>query len=228
MKKSAILFCILLSLGASLPRLVKAGGGKFEGIIYYSISFPNSNIPEEKLAMMPKSSTLYVKGTSTRNETMTPVGNVVMVTNFDKKFSVTLLDMMGKKMAIKKNLDEINKELGDQPKPVIKHTGETKEISGYKCKKDIITVSQKGSKVDYEIWYTSELGGKETNFGNPLYQDIDGMLMEFSLQERSVTMKYTVTKVEAKTLADTYFEIPSDYQLTTEAELKSMFGGGGN
>ena len=228
MKKTAALFYILTALGMTMPTFGSAGGGKFEGIIYYSISFPNSNIPEEKLAMMPKTSTLYVKGTSTRNETMTPVGNVVVVTNYDNKFSVSLLDMMGKKMAIKKTLEEINKELSNQPKPTVKLSGDTKEIAGYKCKKAMMTVSKNGSESTYEIWYTNELGGKETNFGNPLYQDIDGMLMEFTFQERSVNMKYTVTKVEPKTLPDTYFEIPSDYQLTTEAELRSLFGGGGN
>jgi GLPGLI family protein len=228
MKKTTAIFYLILFAGMSIPGFASAGGGKFEGIIYYSISFPGTNIPEEKLAMMPKTSTLYVKGTATRNETMTPVGNVVVVSNYDKKFTVSLLDMMGKKMAIKKNLDEINKELSDQPKPSVKPGNETKEIAGYKCKKAIITISKNGSQSDYEIWYTDELGGKETNFGNPLYQDIDGMLMEFTFQERSITMKYTVTKVEAKTLTDTYFEIPPDYQLTTEAELRSMFGGGGN
>jgi GLPGLI family protein len=131
-------------------------------------------------------------------------------------------------MAIKKTMDEINKDLSNQPKPGIKLTDEIKEIAGYICNKAIITVSKNGSQADYEIWYTKELGGKETNFGNPLYQNLDGMLMEFAFQERSVTMKYTVTKVEPKALADSYFEIPPDYQLTTEAELRSMFGGGGN
>jgi len=227
MKKSAILFCILLALGISLPGSVTAGGGKFEGIIYYSISFPNSTMPEEQLAMMPKSSTLYVKGSATRNETMTPMGNVVVITNYDKKFSVSLLDMMGKKMAIKKTLDEINKDLGSQPKPSIRITDETREIAGYKCKKAVITVSKNGTQNSYDLWYTNELGGKESNFGNPLYQDIDGMLMEFTFQERGATMKYSVTKVESKAVADSSFEIPPDYQLTTTEELKSMFGGGG-
>ncbi len=228
MKKITVIVVIITALVMTIPGLARTGGGKFEGIIYYSISYPNSNLPEEKLAIMPKSATLYVKGTSTRNETMTPMGNVVVVNNIDKKFSATLLNMMGKKMAIKKSMDEISKEISNQTKPGIKLTDETREIAGYKCKKAILTVSANGSQTNYEIWYSDELGGKETNFGNPIYQDIEGMLMEFSLRERSVSMKYTVTKVESKTLADTYFEIPADYQLTTEAELRSMFGGGGN
>ena len=90
----------------------------------------------------------------------------------------------------------------------------------------IITISKNGTKNSFETWYTSELGGKESNFGNPLYQDIDGMLMEFTFQERTLTMKYSVSKVEKKDIPDSMFEIPADYKLTTTEELKSMFGGG--
>jgi hypothetical protein len=39
-------------------------------------------------------------------------------------------------------------------------------------------------------------------------------------------MKFSATSVEKKSLAAKDFEIPSDYTLTTQDELKSKFGGG--
>jgi len=227
MKKTTALFCMIIAIGIIIPQFVNAGGGKFEGVITYNITFPNSTLPAEQLAMFPKNSTLSIKGTNTRTESVSAMGNMIEITNYDKKFTVNLLDMMGKKLAIRKALDEINKDLSKEPKPNIQLTDETKDIAGYKCKKAIITVEKNGKKTSFEIWYTSELGGRETNFGNPLYQDIDGMLMEFTFQERTLTMKYSVSKVEKKSVPDSIFEIPPDYKLTTEEELKTMFGGGG-
>jgi len=227
MKKTAALFCMIFAIGIIIPQFANAGGGKFEGTITYNITFPNSTLPAEQLAMFPKTSTLSVKGSNTRTESVSVMGNMVEITNFEKKFTVSLLDMMGKKLAIRKTMDEINKDLGKEPKPVIQITNETKDIAGYKCKKAIITVDKGGKKTSFETWYTNELGGRESNFGNPLYQDIDGMLMEFTFQERTITMKYSVSKVEKKSISDSIFEIPADYKLTTEEELKTMFGGGG-
>ena len=226
MKKTAALFFLIFIIGLITPILATAGGGKFEGVIHYTISIPNSTLPEEQIAMFPKASTLSIKGTNTCNESSSAMGNVVEITNYEKKFTVTLLDMMGKKIAIKKTLDEITKDNGKGPKPTVQVTNETKEIAGYKCKKAIITLEKNGNKSSLEAWYTNELGGKESNFGNPVYSDIDGILMEFTLQERSITMKYSVSKVEKKAIADSAFEIPADYKLMTQEELKSMFGGG--
>ncbi|MCX6281196.1 MAG: hypothetical protein NTU51_04480 [Bacteroidetes bacterium] len=222
MKKTVLLFCIIFAL----PLISNAGGGKFEGVISYSITIPNSTMPAEQIAMFPKAMTLLVKGSNTRNESTSAMGTMVEITNYDKKFTVSLMDIMGKKLAIRKTMDEISKDLGKEPKPTIELKNDIKDIAGYKCKKAIVTVEKNGKKIAFEIWYTNELGGKETNFGNPVYQDIDGMLMEFTFQEQSLSMQYLVTKVEKKALTDSIFEIPSDYKLTTEAELKSMFGGG--
>ncbi len=226
MKKTTALFCLIFTLSLISPMLAKAANGHFEGVITYSISFPNSTLPADQLAMFPKESIVSVKGNNSRNESASAMGNMIEITNYDKKFTVTLLDMMGKKLAIKKTLDEINNDLGKQPKPSIQVTTETRDIAGYHCKKAIITLEKDGKKTTFDVWYTGELGGRESNFGNPLYQDIDGMLMEFSFQERTLTMKYSVTKVEKKTLSDSIFEIPADFKLTTQEELKSMFGGG--
>jgi len=227
MKKAASIVCLIFALGLVIPTFAVGGSEKFEGVISYDITFPNSTMSADQLAMFPKAMTLSVKGTSTRNESGSAMGGMTQITNYDKKFTVSLINVMGKKLALKKSLDEINKEISNDPKPSVMTTMETKEIAGYKCKKAIVTIEKNGKKTSAEIWFTNELGGKETNFGNSVYKDIDGMLMEFSVTERNFTMKYTATKVEKKAVADSQFEIPADYTLTTQEELKSMFGGGG-
>jgi GLPGLI family protein len=227
MKNKVAIFCFIATLGLIIPQFVNAGGGKFEGVITYNITFPNSTIQADQLAMFPKTMTLSIKGTNTRNESTSAMGAITEITNYDQKFAVSLLQLQGKKLAIKKTLAEINQDYDKEPKPDVKITGETKEIAGYKCKKAIVTIEKSGKKTTYEIWFTNELGGRESNFGNPVYRDIEGMLMEFSMQEKNFTMKYSAVSVSKKSLPDSDFAIPADYKLTTKEELRSMFSGGG-
>lgn len=226
MKKTATFISLILSFVFTTPLFVQAGVGKFEGVITYNISISGPNLSAELTAMFPKTMTLTVKGSDSRNEAVSAMGTMVEITNYSKKLTITLMGMMGKKVAIKKTLDEVTKDMGNDPKPVVQMTGETKDIAGYKCKKAIITIDNKGKKITIDAWFTDELGGKELNWGNSVYRDIEGMLMEYSVVEQGMTMKYSAASVEKKAVSDSEFEIPADYTLTTEAELRSMFGGG--
>ena len=64
------------------------------------------------------------------------------------------------------------------------------------------------------------------NFDNPMYSEIDGALLEFSMKAPMGSMKFAAISVEKKSLPAKDFEIPQDYTLTTQDELKSKFGGG--
>jgi len=225
MKKRFQTLCILAVI-AILPFFSYAGGKPFEGVITYKITYPDSKIPESQLAMFPKLMTVTVKGTKAKTEMSTGMGNQTEITDYAEKTKVALLDMMGQKYAIKETMAEIQKEIDKEPKPVVVVTTETKTIVGYPCKKAIITTNDDGEKTTTEVWFTSELGSKEINFDNPLYKDIDGMLMEFTMTQPQITMMFTVSNIEKKSVSAKEFDIPADYKLTTKEELKSKFGGG--
>jgi hypothetical protein len=46
------------------------------------------------------------------------------------------------------------------------------------------------------------------------------------MKNQEVSMKFTASAVEKKSIPSKDFEIPTDYTLTTQDELKSKFGGG--
>ncbi len=117
--------------------------------------------------------------------------------------------------------------MGDNPKPTVELLSETKIVAGYTCKKALVTVNEDGVTSTFEAYYTSELGSKMANFDSPVYKDIDGVLLEFVFSSKGINMKFTATSIEKKNLSAKDFEIPSDYTLTTQDELKSKFGGGG-
>ena len=137
-----------------------------------------------------------------------------------------MIDMMGQKYAIKQTTADIEKEMAKEAVPTVELSPETRAIAGYTCKKAVVTVNNDGVKTIYEVYYTDELGSKIVNFDNPLYKDINGVLLEFRVINHDVTMKFTATSVEKKSMSAKDFDIPSDYKLTTQEELKSKFGGG--
>ena len=218
---SAILFTIMIT-GLLTPVF---GQKTFEGVITYKISYPDNKFTESQMAMFPKILTVTIKGEKSRTDIQTGMGNTIEISDYATKTKTTLLDMMGQKFAIRSTWEEIQKEMESEAKGQVQLTGETKVIAGYTCKKAIVTVDEKGTKYTFDVFFNSELGPKAANFDNPVYKDIDGVMLEFSMHTPQFTMKFTATAIDKKSIPAKDFEIPQDYTLTTKEELKSKFGG---
>jgi Domain of unknown function (DUF4412) len=225
MKKPLNILSFAAILAIIIPMMAFAGGKPFEGVITYKISYPDSKFTESQLAMFPKLMTVMVKGSKSKTEMSTGMGNQTEINDYTDKTKIALLDMMGQKYAIKETAAEIQKDMEKEPTAKVEVTNETKTIAGYLCKKAIVTAEQDGEKTVYEVWFTNEIGSKDANFDNALYKDIDGVLMEFLMKTPQITMKFTVSSVEKKSVPAKEFEIPAEYKLTTKDELKSKFGG---
>ncbi|MEI6174247.1 MAG: DUF4412 domain-containing protein [Bacteroidota bacterium] len=225
MRKSLYAFSFVLFI-ALFSSYAGMSGKPFEGVITFKITYPDSKFSESQLAMFPKVLTVSIRGTKSRTDLQMSGMNTVEITDYNDKTKVALLNMMGQKYAIKQTTAEIEKEMADAGKSTVELSEETKVIAGYTCKKAIITTNEDGVKSSYEVFYSGELGSKMANFDNPMYKDIDGVLLEFLMKNRDVNMKFTAVSVEKKSLPAKDFEVPSDYVPTTQDELKSKFGGG--
>jgi hypothetical protein len=225
MKK--VLFVFTIAISAILLGSFNTHAGKpFEGVITYKITYPDSKYTESQLAMFPKIVTVMVKGTKSKTEYQTNMGSQIEISDYTDKTKVALISMMGQKYAIKQSAEEIEKENAKEPKATVEIAAETRVIAGYTCKKAIVTQDDDGVKTTFEVFYSAELGSKLANFDNPVYKEIDGALLEFSMKTPQISMKFTATSIEKKTIASKEFEIPADYTLTTKEELRSKFGGG--
>ncbi len=219
--KNSLPFILLLLLSATL-----VAGKPFEGVITYKITYPDNKFSEAQTNLFPKLMTVSIKGSKARTEMSIGGGTTVEILDYMTKTKIALIDMMGQKFAIKQTSEELEKENATQPKGTVEITNETKNIAGYNCKKAIVTTNEDGVKTTYEAWFTNELGGKNANFDKPLYQGIPGVLMEFIFQTPQINMKLSASSIEKKTLSSKDFEIPADYPITTQDELKHKFGGG--
>jgi GLPGLI family protein len=219
--KNTLTFTLLFLISAAL-----VAGKPFDGVITYKISYPDSKFSEAQLNMFPKVMSVTIKGSKARTEMNVGGGTTVEIVDYSTKSKVTLINMMGQKYAIKQTTEEIAKENAGQAKGTINITNETKNIAGYTCKKAIVTTDEDGVKTIFETWFTDELGGKDANFDNPVYQEIPGVLLEFIIKTPQANMKLSATSIEKKSVSAKDFDIPADYTLTTQEELKSKFGGG--
>ena len=123
--------------------------------------------------------------------------------------------------------EEINEEMTEQPDIKVEQYEETKEIAGYECKKAVINVeSDDGTKTSFIVYYTNELGGSALNFDNPMFKEIDGVLMEFEMEQGPMTMKLEAVSVKKENVPDSDFVVPDGYQELTKEQMQNMFGGG--
>ena len=221
MKTSFKIFFIATILYYISPTLVFADGDPFEGIITYKITYSTSKSSEDQMVM-----SVMIKGSKSKTEMDYEIlGKDIEIKDYADKSKIHLFRLMeGQKCAMKLTPAEIQKDMEKAPQANVKITRKTKTIAGYKCKKAIVTTDQDGVKTAYEVWYTSEIGSKDGNFDNPLFKDIDGFLMEFQIKTSEITMKYTVSSVEKKSVSAEEFKIPAEYILMTKEELKSKYG----
>jgi len=226
MKKHVTLSPLITVVFSLLTLAVMAASKDFEGVVTYKISYPNSEFSESQLAMFPKIMTVMIKGDKTRQELNTQMGSQIEITDYTAQSKTLLLNMMGQKFAIQQSIEDIKKEMQDEPVGEVVFSDETKTIAGYTCKKAVVTVNVDGTKTTLEAWYTDEFGQQNVNFDNPTFQKIPGVMLEFTMNTPQFMMKFTAISIEKQKLSPKEFEIPADYTPTTMEELQSKMGGG--
>ncbi len=192
----------------------------FEGMITYSIEYVQ--LPQELKgfeSMLPSEMTSYVKGGKMRTEQETAMtGKQIVIIDEEAKKAVTLMDIMGNKIAMPVPIDEMDDDSKNNSKVKIDYQNDSKTIAGYSCKKAVI--SSEDSNVPVTVYYTTDFTTKDSNF-----HDLKGFPLEYTLSEEGMQMRISAKVVEKKTIADSYFETPADYKITSQEELQKMFGG---
>ena len=142
--------------------------------------------------------------------------------------TLTLLDGMMGKIAMKTTLDDLDDEqrLAYTERDVELVEGESKEIAGYTCKKAIITTADENEAV---VWYTEELVPAYRG-GMYLFDEIPGVPLEMTSSWGKMDMKFVAFDYSKKLKKPEQLfsmEIPKGFTLRTAEEMKQMRGGGG-
>lgn len=220
--KATTILLVLITFTAFLAT-AQNEGKQFKGTITYQISYPESNQSASQLTTMPQTMILKLNEGRSRAELNMGEMNQILLLDSEAKTTVILIEIMGKKAAIKP------KKGADRPlgkEPIVEPANESKEIAGYVCKKVNIHYGDEKSKSNpIEVYYSEEVGSNKIFYDNE-YRNLTGIPLEFRYKMQGMNMLLTATKIEEGRVANREFDIPSDYKESTPEELRQMFGGG--
>jgi len=226
MKKAHNTIILLLVCFVVFSGHAQAGGDEFNGIIVYNISYGDTDIDPQMIAMMPKTMKMKIKGKNSRTEISMGMGSTIVVFNDETKSGFTLMDMMGQKYAMEMTAEELEQNIEKEPDMNVEVTGEIKEIAGYTCKKAIVKSNEAGAEnLEMIVYFTDELGSGMLNYNNPLFKDVKGVMMEYSMKENDMNMTFSAISVTKKKIGDEEFEIPEGYNVMSMSDFENMFGG---
>ena len=224
--KNLIKITTLILLTSLLSVSVTAGDKEFSGIIIYNITYENSDLDAQTLAMMPKTLKLKISGEKVLTEISMGMGKTVVVYDAVSNTGITYMDMMGQKYALKMTSEDFAEDMKDAPEVEVISTDETMEVAGYVCKKVIVKTKDGNSKdSEHIVYYTDELGTGMINKANPMYKDIEGIMLDYEMVEDGMKMKLKAISVEKKKFADEDFALPEGYNVMSKSDFESMFGG---
>jgi len=208
-----LIFASLLFIGQSFAQ------ANFEGTIKFKIEY--EDLPEEMVEMeemLPKEMVTKIKGNKNRTEQNSGMGNTINILDGDKKSSISLINMMGNKIAVEMNLKEMEiqkAKMGNDAPPEIEYADGTKKIAGYICKEATITIA--GTDETVTIFFTSEI---QTQKIGEQYEGFEGFPMQYKISAQGLTMVITATSVTKETISKSEFTIPEDYKRMTSEEFQ--------
>ncbi len=192
------------------------------GKITFDISYPDSKLDEETLANLPVEAIMKFKDDLIRVEVSMAMGKTTIISNNKTGNGTMLMDMMGNKIAMEMNKEDMMKDKGNSPKPKVELTRESKDIAGYSCKKAIVTVGTSDGDKSFDAWFTNDL--KVRNSFSSQIEGIDGFLMEFQTVQNGMSMKMKANHVDPLAIDDSEFIIPDGYKKLSKEDLKKMTG----
>ncbi len=223
--KKTILFISIICFAITSSSFAQKKGKPFNGSIIFSITY-SGDIDAATIAQQPKDLTMKILGSKTRTEISYGPASIISISNGESKTSITLIDMMGQKYAMKKKTEDIDKEISEA-KYEIKYNDSTKTIAGFVCKRAIVSIKAKDEETAtlIPVWYSDEFGGSEMNYGGQ-FHGLNGLGLEYEIVTKGIKTVFTVKEVKKGKISDTDFLIPSDFKEISKEEMQKMFSGG--
>jgi GLPGLI family protein len=212
-RATALIWMLFLQSGFSYAQKTIS-----EGTITYDITVKTGNKePQMADALDGATTTVYLKGSLSRTDMVSALGNEKTIHDAKKGDAVLLKEYSGQKLMItltKENWDEKNKKY----EGVKFSTGnETKTISGHLCTKATATLKD-GSSIT--VYYASDLNAMNKDY-DQVFKDLPGLPMEYVFETDKLKFTYTVSKIDFSPVSLSRFDYPkTGYRVMTYDENK--------
>ncbi len=195
-----------------------------EGEIDYTIEYLDSKQENPLIGFLPQEMTTSFRYNASRTaiEGLFGTFKLIYIYNYPKEKNYTLLQILDKKYVYKPDFEMGEMAFGYQQMKNVKITYSDleKSIAGYKCK-HATAIFEDGLTDTIQIFYTNEIGLMHANYNNP-FKEIEGVLMEFSVNLFDINMKFKAIKVHKKKINDNLFDLPEGFVKISEPQMKRI------
>jgi len=185
-----------------------------EGTVSYKTNMGGQDVEVKEYFMPDSSAVTYTVGPAT----------IKILSDANQKSFAILVDVPQasiKKAAIM-TPDEIDQAKNGLPNFTYVPGSETKQISGFNCKKVVATDTK--DKKTYDVWITNDITVSPSAIPS-YYKEIGGFPVQYTIFQQGRSFDVMVSSVtEQKAPAGT-FGIASDFDKITMADLKAISGG---
>jgi GLPGLI family protein len=197
---------------------IKAQKTISDGVIVYSIDMQSAN-PSIKAGTVPASKTVYLKGSSSRTEQITFLGNETNIHDAKSGNAVVLKEFSGQKLMITLTKDNWTAKNKGDAGVKFELSNEEKTVNGYNTKK---AIAKKEDGKTFIVWYAPDLQVVNKDY-DPTFANLPGLAMEYEIESGQLKFKYTVTKVNFDPVLLSRFDFPkSGYRVMTYEENQQM------
>lgn len=191
-----------------------------EGTIIYDITVQTGS-KEPQLADMfdGAKTTIYLKGSQSRTEMISPLGTTVTILDARNNTGVVLKEYGNQKLLIKMAKDDWADINNKYAGAVFTVENETKVIAGYTCQKAVAKL--KDGNV-FTVFFTKELVTENKDYDYQ-FKNLPGLPLEYESSMGNLKVKYTASKIAFDPIPVQKFTIPqSGYRQLTYAESKNL------
>ncbi len=218
MNKLRTIFLMLLCAGSISLMATNPNDGKEvkEGKVSYKVDAANMD-PSMASFFENMTMVLFFNTDNIRMEmNMGMMGTNTTISNGKSGETLTLMDMMGNKLAVNGSLTE------EQIEWTVENTSETKTIAGYECKKSIL----KSDQVNLTYYVTDRITTPKVKSDMP-FDKLEGFPLQIEVNNAGVSFNMVASKVTdvAVDAAKFNMNIPEGYTLMTQEEMMKMLGG---
>jgi len=185
-----------------------------EGIVTYMTNMRGQDVEVKEYFRPDSNAVTYTAGSAT----------IKILSDANQKSFAILIDVPQasiKKAAIM-NPDEIEQAKNALPSFTYSPGSETKQISGFNCRK-IVATNTKDQKI-FEVWITNDIIVPSSAIP-PYYKGIGGFPVQYSIFQNGQSSNVKVSGVTGQKAPPGTFGIASDFDKITMADLKAMSGG---
>lgn len=195
-----------------------------EGVIVYSLTYPQFTEDNIFTSMFPNEMTFKFKDNDTKSELKTSMAvfSTAILAEHNKRSLTHLVRIANKYSGLVMDSAQIMNEYGKAPEDMtITLTDQTKVIAGFECNHALVTFSSDTSR-NFDLYYTNDIAIQDPNWCTP-FHEIKGVLMEAQVNKFNIDMHMVAKSVTRQEFPEDEFKVTQKYQPITVEEMADIF-----